>query len=314
MKKAILTSFTILLAFRFLFPQSNSIVDFLPLNVGNIWVYYYNETFPYGGASGFDRYKIISTYSANGKTYFKFVHLRVVLYGSYGWQSRLFRDTAALRIDSISGNIYRNKICGNSQVTLIDSLNARIGDSSFTCDLQGTKVVCYDTSSLTYFGTIRSARKFNMTAFEGYNTQTYAKNLGLIGFFFNQLMENCTVSLRGCIIDSVLYGDTNMVVGLNNLGIGIPSFFSLHQNYPNPFNPVTRIKFDIPPVGQRHAFDVQVIIYDILGREVAVLVNEQLKPGTYEVEWDGTDYPSGVYFYKLIAADYIDTKRMVLVK
>jgi hypothetical protein len=59
---------------------------------------------------------------------------------------------------------------------------------------------------------------------------------------------------------------------------------------------------------------VKLIIYDLLGREVATLVNESLKPGTYEVEWDGSTFASGVYFYKLISDDFIETKKMVIIK
>jgi hypothetical protein len=59
---------------------------------------------------------------------------------------------------------------------------------------------------------------------------------------------------------------------------------------------------------------VLLVIYDILGREVAALVNQQLKPGTYEVDWDAANYPSGVYYYKLTAGDFTETKKMVLVK
>ena len=76
----------------------------------------------------------------------------------------------------------------------------------------------------------------------------------------------------------------------------LPDSFSLHQNYPNPFNPVTKIKFDLP----KHS-NAKIIIYDFLGREVATLVNEQLKPGSYEVEWDGSGYASGSIFLR---ADY----------
>jgi hypothetical protein len=94
----------------------------------------------------------------------------------------------------------------------------------------------------------------------------------------------------------------------------IPKIFRLYNNCPNPFNPTTKIKFDIPPAGQRHAFDVRLTIYDLLGREVSVLVNEQLKPGTYEVQWDGTHFSSGIYFYKLIYGDYTAVKKMVLLK
>jgi hypothetical protein len=108
--------------------------------------------------------------------------------------------------------------------------------------------------------------------------------------------------------------------GIIKISNTIPDKFSLFQNYPNPFNPTTKIKFDIPlsrgvprfPSGR--GVSVKLTIYDLLGCEVAVLVNEQLKPGTYEIEFDGTNYPSGVYFYKLTTNDFSETKKMVLKK
>ncbi len=106
-------------------------------------------------------------------------------------------------------------------------------------------------------------------------------------------------------------------IGIEPISNEIPKNFSLFQNYPNPFNPVTKIKFDTPPQPSPSGRGqwVKLIIYDILGREIAVLVNEQLKPGTYEVEWDGSDYPSGVYFYQLsINNERLATKKMVLIK
>jgi hypothetical protein len=99
----------------------------------------------------------------------------------------------------------------------------------------------------------------------------------------------------------------------------VPEKYMLYQNYPNPFNPVSTIKFDIPANQQRTTNNVQLIIFDILGREVTTLVNEQLKPGTYEVVWpapsgDVSNYSSGVYYYQLRAGNYIDTKKLVLIK
>jgi photosystem II stability/assembly factor-like uncharacterized protein len=102
---------------------------------------------------------------------------------------------------------------------------------------------------------------------------------------------------------------TSQPIGIQNISKEIPSSFSLSQNYPNPFNPSTNIKFNIAKLG-----NVKIVIYDVLGREITTLVNEQLKPGTYEVNWDGTNYPSGVYYYKLAAGSFSDTKRMVLIK
>jgi hypothetical protein len=103
--------------------------------------------------------------------------------------------------------------------------------------------------------------------------------------------------------------------GVQKISSIIPNGFVLSQNYPNPFNPSTKIKFQIPlNKGGERGLSVRLIVYDILGREVVTLVNEQLKPGTYEVEWDATDYPSGMYFYRLFTGNYNETKRMVLIK
>jgi hypothetical protein len=103
-------------------------------------------------------------------------------------------------------------------------------------------------------------------------------------------------------------------IGIKSMSTEIPDKFSLYQNYPNPFNPVTKIKFDIPPSKGARGMITQLINYDILGREISTLVNEQLNPGTYEVEWDASNYPSGVYFYKLTTSNYTETRKMVLMK
>ena len=92
--------------------------------------------------------------------------------------------------------------------------------------------------------------------------------------------------------------------------------YELWQNYPNPFNPSTTIIFSIPPVGRNGISTYKVVlkVYDVLGREVATLVNEEKAPGEYSVEFRAQSLPSGVYFYKLQAGDYTETKKMVLVK
>jgi Secretion system C-terminal sorting domain/Domain of unknown function (DUF5122) beta-propeller len=104
-------------------------------------------------------------------------------------------------------------------------------------------------------------------------------------------------------------------IGIQPISNEIPASYELYQNYPNPFNPTTKIKFSVPfNKGGDRGLSTQLKIYDILGREATTLVNEQLKPGTYEVEWDASIYPSGVYFYKLTAGDFTETKKMVLIK
>ena len=101
--------------------------------------------------------------------------------------------------------------------------------------------------------------------------------------------------------------------GLEKISTEIPNKFELFQNYPNPFNPTTKIRFFIPDVRDQMS-EVRLVVYNILGREVVTLVNEKLSPGSYEVEWDGTNYASGVYFYKLTTTGYTETKKLILLK
>jgi hypothetical protein len=90
---------------------------------------------------------------------------------------------------------------------------------------------------------------------------------------------------------------------------GIPQMFELTQNYPNPFNPATRIEYTIPGEGF-----VTLKVYNMLGQEVATLVNEKQKAARYEVSFDGKALASGVYFYKLIVGNFVSTKKMMLLK
>lgn len=97
--------------------------------------------------------------------------------------------------------------------------------------------------------------------------------------------------------------------GVNVISNQSPKSFNLSQNYPNPFNPMTKIKFDIP-----NSLNTKITVYDILGKEIKILVNAKLNPGSYEVDFDGTNLPSGVYFYKLETEAFSETKKMILTK
>ncbi len=94
----------------------------------------------------------------------------------------------------------------------------------------------------------------------------------------------------------------------------IPEEFFLEQNYPNPFNPVTKIKYSIPQAGTRHALSVQLKIYDVLGNEIATLVNEIKSAGIYEVNFNADKLSSGVYYYKLTAGNFTQAKKMILLR
>jgi len=95
----------------------------------------------------------------------------------------------------------------------------------------------------------------------------------------------------------------------------LPTEFKLEQNYPNPFNPTTKIRYSIPNVGMGLAPSVVTLkIYDILGNEVTALVNEQKEPGYYEIEFNASQYASGVYLYRLQAGSFVSTKKMLMLK
>jgi hypothetical protein len=150
-------------------------------------------------------------------------------------------------------------------------------------------------------------------------------------YFYQNLFDiQLIVKLNGVPIDS-LSQFFRAEWGLNvDDEDQIPDHFSLSQNYPNPFNPTTKINFTIPAVETRHASSLQMVIlkvYDVLGNEIATLVNEEKQPGTYEVEFsiysdEGRNLTSGIYFYQLKISSpeinsgqgFIETKKMVLTK
>ncbi len=96
----------------------------------------------------------------------------------------------------------------------------------------------------------------------------------------------------------------------------VPVKFILYQNYPNPFNPRTTIKYSIPPLETLHATSqqMQLKIYDILGKEIVTLVNKNQSPGNYEVTFNAVGLPSGIYFYKLKVGNFTQVKKMILMK
>lgn len=102
---------------------------------------------------------------------------------------------------------------------------------------------------------------------------------------------------------------TGNAIGIQSINNEVPSGYMLSQNYPNPFNPSAEINFSVPV----QSF-VKLAVYDILGREIAILVNENIGPGNYKTKWNAEKYTSGVYFYKLQTEGYRETKKMILIK
>lgn len=108
-------------------------------------------------------------------------------------------------------------------------------------------------------------------------------------------------------------GMTGTIIVQNPAGVGdeemLVDQFELEQNYPNPFNPSTRINYSVPS-----ASFVRLKVYDILGNEVTILVNEEKPAGEYQLEFDASELTGGVYFYQLTSNSFVDTKKMILLK
>ncbi|MFA7361069.1 MAG: FG-GAP-like repeat-containing protein [Candidatus Kapaibacterium sp.] len=109
-------------------------------------------------------------------------------------------------------------------------------------------------------------------------------------------------------IGNYLFKNT-IITSAGNLSLEMQTDFKLLQNYPNPFNPTTKIEFTVPKNS-----DVRISVFDVTGKEVAVLVNETLQAGTYQTDWNASAFSSGVYFYRMVTNRYSETKRMMLVR
>jgi hypothetical protein len=129
------------------------------------------------------------------------------------------------------------------------------------------------------------------------------------GIGFEQINDNTNWGIVDSLVArSVRWLTDGIVLDNPNDGIIITSF-NLEQNYPNPFNPETIIEFQV-----LNTTPVSIKVYDLIGREVAVLINEVKQPGVYQVSFDGENLASGVYFYKMVAGDFSSVKKMNLLK
>ena len=141
------------------------------------------------------------------------------------------------------------------------------------------------------------------------NEYYWSEDFGLLQYTVEDPNAGNLYWLSGCVIDGVVYGDTS----LNPVSVDDnpppPKEYLLRQNYPNPFNPSTKIKYAIKATGL-----VQLKVYDILGKEIAILVNEDKEAGYYSVEFDASHLPSGVYFYRMQSGEFVSSKKMLLVK
>jgi photosystem II stability/assembly factor-like uncharacterized protein len=126
---------------------------------------------------------------------------------------------------------------------------------------------------------------------------------------FTNLNTGYVVGYYNTVLKTTNGGGPCIITGLNKNMNEIPGNYALHQNFPNPFNPATVIRYEIPEQSY-----VKLTVYNVIGKEIVTLVNEVKQAGNYEAVFDGTDLPSGVYFYTLKSGEFKETKKMILMK
>jgi plastocyanin len=122
------------------------------------------------------------------------------------------------------------------------------------------------------------------------------------GIHYYVCTNHASLGMKGII-------SVNSAMNIKSITATIPDHFNLMQNYPNPFNPTTVISFDLPA----KSF-VSLKIFDLLGKQVSSLVSDELPAGRYNREWNATDLPSGIYFYRLQAGSFSETKKLILLR
>jgi hypothetical protein len=164
---------------------------------------------------------------------------------------------------------------------------------------------------------------FATTGFYSFVGSTTPYNIGRIRFnitnpFYADTMKfrNSPTQFPTVVYDStvqLVFNTTYQTINPTITGVEgvttVPTDFQLYQNYPNPFNPTTKIKYDVP----KNSF-VKIKVYDVTGKLVSELVNREMEAGAYEVNWNGSEYASGVYFYKIETKDFTKVMRMVMIK
>ncbi|MEG8947173.1 T9SS type A sorting domain-containing protein [Rosettibacter firmus] len=267
------------------------VLKLYPLATGNKWIYHevgWAADIYLHPINDFKTIEVISDTIINNIRFYKIKEREFIHYET---------------IDSSNGKIYIAYFDGDNINYFNErNLNALPGD-----DFSRGMVREIADSVKYIFGKNRFDRKFYINSLDVI-FQEYVDGIGLYreerSFDFGY-----TISvLKGFIIDGVLYGDTTKV-DVKDEKEKIPKDYILYQNYPNPFNSETIITFSIP----KHEH-VILKIYDVLGREISTLFNKELEAGFHEFKFNAQNYYSGIYFYKIKAGNFSDTRKMILLK
>jgi len=287
-------------------PISENVFNWFPLAVGNKWFYSsyerdYNPGFPTGHKFvGTKTMEVLKDTLINGNSYF--------LMANNLLNKMVFDEKLYLRVDSTTGKIYKYWPELNGEFVFHD-LYAEVGDSiMYPLIVNHPFYILQYEHSVSFLDSNTYFREYWENLPCGCRHQLI-KGFGLAYTVFDEF-GGFEDNLKGCILNGAVYGDTAFIVGIQDENQLVPNEFKLFQNYPNPFNPSTRIQYQV--ASNSHA---SLKVYDVLGNEVATLVNEYKPAGSYEIEFNAkAGLPSGVYIYTLRAGDYFSSRKMILLK
>ncbi|MBM4157429.1 MAG: T9SS type A sorting domain-containing protein [Ignavibacteria bacterium] len=254
----------------------------LSTNAGTVWAITINGNNIYTGTNG--------------------LGLCLSINNGANWTEHLFNESVVYSI-SISGS---NIFAGTHDHGIYRSTNN--GTNWAITSLNFVSV-----RSLTTYGNYIFAGTdsgFYVSTNNGVNWTQKNEGLGIIGNKrINSLLIANNYIFAATQTAAVWRRNLSDIIGIQKISENVPEFYSLGQNYPNPFNSMTNFKFQMLNSGM-----AKIIVYDILGKEVITLVNEKLAPGTYEIRFDGGNLSSGIYFYRMTAGNFVQTKKMLMIK
>ena len=275
-----------------LYPQSDSVFAYFPTHVGNIWQYKVTHIV-YGPNQDTTTYYLLTE-----------VERDTVLPNGYQYRVLINSDstTSYYNIDSTTACVYSYNY-DSSRGIIIDSLRCSEGDwfgENYYCAfIDTTTVLNYNTWLM---GIVKYSPDIT-------SNHTLAMDIGIVYLYRYETYiwgQEWISELLYAKVNGVEYGE--LVNSLRTIS-NEPIDFYLSQNYPNPFNPSTKINYSVPEYGL-----VTIKVYDVLGYEVATLVNKEQVAGSYEVDFNAARLSSGIYFYKLQSGSFIETKKMILLK
>ncbi|HOJ18975.1 MAG TPA: T9SS type A sorting domain-containing protein [Ignavibacteriaceae bacterium] len=281
-------------------------ITLFPIRNNNKWIYRVYDI----NQSGDSLFKGLRISEVSGDTVIgtkKYTRIRSSFTGSL--------DSAPaseyFRIDSLNLQVYKlyDSLVTGIEFIYLDLL-AEAGDSLVIAPAGNLLFLYVDNLAFRmHWGTYREVLSQRILNTPGTYSTQFIRNLGLSLFETSFQNTHRLEILSGCIIDGVVHGDTTTITGTDDELTELPSEYSLSQNYPNPFNPGTVIRYQLPVNSK-----VILTIYDILGKEVTKLVNEEQEAGSHTVKFNASKLVSGVYICRIIAGDFVKTIKMSLVK